>query len=115
MSTPTTIGAEPARVDIEATVGAPLDFTVPVLDADDAAQDLSGWTLLGTVHTDRGGTTLHTFTTTADGGVRVTADGDDTATWGDWPVSVARWSLWLTSPADVPTLHAAGWVRVHTH
>jgi hypothetical protein len=114
MSTPTTIGAAPARVDIEATAGAPIDFTVPVLDAVGAAQSLSGWTLSGTVHTNRGVTVLHTFTVAADDGARVSADGEDTAAWADWPVSVARWSLWLTSPADAPTLHAAGWVRVHT-
>ena len=116
MALTTTIGREPARIDIDAVCGEPVDFTVPVLDATGAAEDLAGWTLLGQIHV--GETVLYTFTTeeaASDGGVTVTAPGADTEAWADWSVPSARWSLWFTPPASQPYLFAAGWVRVSTH
>jgi hypothetical protein len=91
-----------------------VDFTVPVLDAADTAQDVTGWTATATVRVGRpGSTVLHTFTATpGTDGVRITADAADTAGWADWAVSVARWALWVTPPGGDPDLLAAGWVRV---
>lgn len=122
MTIVTTIGVDPARVDVEVTPGEPVDFTVSVLDATGAAQSLSGWTLSATV------SGRHTFTTVVvapsgtpgtagydPGGVRVTATGAQTAYWSGWLTPSARWSLWLTPPASEPYLHAAGWVRLTTH
>lgn len=122
MSTVTTVGRDPARVDIETTPGEPVDFTVSVLDGNGAAQSLSGWTLTATAPG------RHTFTTSVvapsgtpgtagydPGGVKITATGAQTALWADWFTPVARWSLWLTPPVSEPYLHAAGWVRLTTH
>ena len=116
MALTTTIGREPARIDIDVTPGEPVDFTAPVLDAAGAAEDLAGWTLLGQIHV--GDTVLYTFITeeaASDSGVTITAPGADTEAWADWSVPSARWSLWLTPPASEPYLFAAGWVRVSTH
>lgn len=109
--TPTTIGRDPDRIDIDATPGEPVDLTVSVLDANGAVQPLAGWTLSATVPG------RHTFATTyvAGEGVRVTVTGTETQAWADWLDPSARWSLWLTPPASEPYLHAAGWVRVTTH
>jgi hypothetical protein len=114
MTLVTTVGREPARVDVDVTPGEPLNFTVPVLDATGAVQPLAGWALSATVHRDLA--VLHVFTAAAvTGGVQNTASGAETALWVDWLVPVARWSLWLTPPASEPYLHAAGWVRLTTH
>lgn len=122
MTVVTTIGRDPARVDIETCPGEPVDFTVPVLDATGAVQPLAGWVIAAVV--------LGRYTFTAvyvaasgtpgtagydPGGVRITASGAQTALWAEWLVPVARWSLWLTPPASEPYLHAAGWVRLTTH
>lgn len=108
----TTIGADPARIDIDVHAGEPIDFTIPVLDATGAAQTLAGWTLAAQVRARRGSELLHTFALAAvAGGVRVTAGSDDTAGWTDWPPAV-RWDLWLTPPASESYPLAAGWVRV---
>lgn len=115
MTTLTTLGREPARIDHDVRPGEPLDFTVPVLDADDAAQDLTGWTLTATVTPGpRDETVLATLTTADDDGVRVTATGATTATWAAWSVPSGHWTLWLTPPASEPDLVAAGWIRI-TH
>lgn len=115
MTAVTTVGRNPARVDIETTPGEPVDFTVSVLDATGAPQNLTGWTLSATAHLSRTGTVLYTFTVSRTAGeVTVTAPGDDTADWVGWPAAVP-WSLWLTPPASQPYLHAAGWVRLTTH
>jgi hypothetical protein len=124
----TTIGHDPARIDIDVTPGEPVDLTVPVLDATGAAQPLAGWTLSATVRRDPNAPVLHTFTTAAvapvgvpgdvgydPGGVRITATGVATELWSEWLVPSARWTLWLTPPADEPYLFAAGWVRLTTH
>lgn len=125
MTAVTTIGADPARVDIDAIPGGPVDFTEPVLDANDDAQSLAGWVLAAQVKHDDA--VLHTFTTAVvaptgtpgtagynPGGVRVSATGAQTAGWTGWPPAV-RWTLWLTPPASEPYPFAAGWVRVTTH
>lgn len=122
-----TIGADPARIDIEVYAGEPLDFTVPVFDATGVAQDVTDWTLFAQARPSRSGLLLHTFTLAGvaptppiddddegdPGGVRVTATPAQTAAWAGWPVSVARWDLWLTPPAGEPSPFAEGWVRVH--
>jgi hypothetical protein len=109
----TTVGREPDRIDIELAAGEPVDFTVPVLDAAGAAQDVSAWTVVATIRAGRGGTTLYTFTPTLSvAGVRLAATGATTAAWATWPVSVARWTLWVTPPGGEPDPLAAGWVRV---
>jgi len=128
MSTVTSIGAEPARHDIETCPGEPVDFTIPVLDAAGAAQPLAGWTLEARSGPLWTSPALHTLTLDAvaptgtpgepgydPGGIRVSATGDHTETWAEWLVPVARWSLWLTPPASQPYLFAAGWVRLTTH
>lgn len=122
MTLVTTVGGDPARVDVDVTPGEPVDFTVPVLDAAGAVQPLAGWVLDATVQG------RHTFTAVAvaptgvpgdpgydPGGVQITASGAETALWAEWLVPVARWSLWLTPPASESYLHAAGWVRLTTH
>jgi hypothetical protein len=60
----TTIGRDPARIDIDVNAGEPIDFTVSVLDATGAAQSLTGWTLTATVRRDANSPVLHTFTAT---------------------------------------------------
>ena len=112
----TTVGAEPARIDIDVTPGEPVDFTVPVLDADGAAQPVAGWTLSAQVRRDVNSPALHTFTTAAvAGGVQVVAAAAETELWSAWLVPSARWTLWLTPPVSPPYLLAAGWVRLTTH
>lgn len=123
----TTVGVRPARIDIDAVAGEPVDFTVPVYDANGAAQDVAGWTLTATART-AGGAALHTFTTAAvaptgttgttgydPGGIRVTATGAETAAWAAWTSPANPWSLWITPPVSEPDLLAAGWVRVTTY
>lgn len=115
MTVVTTIGADPARIDIEVVAGEPVDFTVPVGDANGDAQDLTGWTLAAPIRATPDTPILASLTLTESAGsVRVTATGDDTAAWAGWRVPVARWALWLTPPASPPYPFAAGWVRVHT-
>lgn len=115
MTLVTTIGGDPARIDIDTYPGEPVDFTVPVLDANGDPQDLSGWTFAAQVRASRDDPVLHTFTVAVDGdGVQVYASPTETAAWADWATSTARWDLWLTPPASPPYLFAAGWVRVET-
>jgi len=122
MTLVTTVGDEPARLDIDVYPGAPIDFTEPVYDAAGAAQDFTGWTLAAQIRASRDASVLHTLTLAAvapdsdsDGGIRVTVSGADTDTWADWPVSVARWDLWATAPASEPAPPLlTGWVRIHS-
>lgn len=126
MTVVTTIGTEPDRIDIEAVAGKSIDFTVPVYDSANALQDVTTWGVSAPVWAGDVTAVLHELTLTtvaptgtpgdADydpGGVRVTASSADTTGWLDWPVTVARWVLWLTPPASDPYPFAAGWVRVH--
>ena len=116
MTIVTTVGREPARVDVDVTPGEPVDLTVPVFDAAGAVQPLAGWVLSAQVRRDPASPVLHTFTTAAvTGGVQITASGTATDLWADWLVPSARWTLWLTPPASQPYLFAAGWVRLTTH
>ena len=110
----TTIGADPARIDIDAHPGAPVDFTVAVLDGGGAAVTPSGWTLAAQIRASRDTAVLQVLDLTAvTGGVQVEATGEDTAGWADWGVPVARWDLWATPPAGTASPIAAGWVRIH--
>ena len=128
MTIVTTVGRDPARVDVDVTPGEPVDLTVPVLDAAGAVQSLVGWVLSATVRRDANSPVLHVFATAVvaasgtpgtagydPGGVQITASGAATALWAQWLVLSARWTLWLTPPASEPYLHAAGWVRLTTH
>lgn len=109
-----TIGAEPARIDIDVRAGEPVDFTVPVPGSAGAPRDVSGSITAAQVRAAAGASLLHTFAASAGpAGVRVTATGPATASWGDWPVPVARWDLWVIPPGEPPDLIAAGWVRVY--
>ena len=107
----TTVGRDPARIDIDVTPGEPVDFTVPVLDAVGQPQPLAGWAIAATVP----GRHVFTATDVGAGVVQVYASPEQTAVWAEWLVPSARWSLWLTPPASPPYLFAAGWVRLTTH
>lgn len=115
MAAVTTVGADPARVDIDIYAGEEVDFTVSYLDAAGEVQDFTGWTLSAQVRAAHDTAVLYTFTPEAvSGGIQVTADGSDTADWANWPTSVARWSLWGTPSGGSPTPLVAAWVRVRT-
>jgi hypothetical protein len=89
------------QVDVEVYAGEPVDFTVPVLDASDAVQDVTGWTGTAQVRRYPGGPLLHTWTLAlSSAGVQVTADGEDTAAFTSWPTMQARWDLWVTEPGE---------------
>jgi hypothetical protein len=110
----TTIGTHPARVDLAVHVGEPVDFTIPVLDAAGVAvTSLTNWTTAAQIRATPGGAVLATLATAVDGvTVRVTATAADTTGWS-WPASSAPWDLVLTSPALVPHILCAGWVRLY--
>lgn len=109
----TTVGADPARIDIEVYPGEPVDFTVPVPDASGVAQDVSLWTVSAQARAARSSSALHTFTLTPGAsGVQVTVTEDETSAWGAWSVPVARWDLWVTPPGGDATPLVIGWVRV---
>ena len=110
MSTVTTIGGEPARIDLDIAPGEPVDFTQTWTDANGDPQDFTGWTLLARAYPPDSDVPLHTFTTTAAvGGIQVSED--DTAGWADWTIPAARWTLWATSPAGQASLLISGWIR----
>lgn len=90
-----------SEVDVEVYAGEPVDFTVPVLDADDVEQDVTGWTGTAQVRRYPGGPLLHTWTLAlSSDGVRVTATGEETADFTTWPTRQARWDLWVTEPDE---------------
>ena len=110
-----TVGADPARIDIDVYAGEPVDFTVPVPDATGTVQDVTLWTIAAQVRASRSAAILHTFTLTPGAsGVRVAATEAQTAAWADWPVPSARWDLWVTPPGGDAAPIAVGWVRVHS-
>lgn len=109
----TTVGADPARIDIEVYPGEPVDFTVPVPDSAGVAQDVSLWTVSAQARAARSTAVLHTFTLDpGEDGVTVTVTEDETASWAAWSVPSARWDLWVTPPGGDATPLATGWVRV---
>lgn len=108
----TVLGQHPARLDLAVHPGDPIDFTVPVLDADDAAQDLSGWAVAATA-TAPDGTVLHTFTTTVSGtSIRVQASTAETRAWL-WSVYAARLVVTGTPVAEAAIELATGWIRLY--
>ena len=110
-----TVGIRPEEVEIDLLAGEPIDFTVPVLDEDDAAVDVTGWTGVAQVRPHAGGRLLHTFTLVlSSSGVRVTADSEDTATWAAWRSPLARWDVWVTEPTEDPRPLARGRVFVRS-
>ena len=106
-----TLGAPPARLDVDVRAGEPIDFSVPVLDAAGVALSLTGWTGAAQVRASAAGPLLHAFTVALGvGEVRVTATGVQTAGW-TW--RAACWDLVLTDPFGVSTLLVAGWVWLY--
>lgn len=96
-----TVGIQLQKVDIDLTAGEPLNFTVPVLDDDDVAQDVTGWTGVAEVRQHAAGRLLATLTVAGtSSGMRVTADPADTLLWAAWRSPLARWDLWVTPPAE---------------
>jgi hypothetical protein len=110
-----TVGTPPQQIDINVAAGEPIDFTVPVLDADDDVVDVTGWTGLAQIRPHAGGALLHTLdcATSADG-VQVTADSDDTAAWAAWRDPMARWDLWVVPTSEDPRPLARGRVFVRS-
>lgn len=110
----TTLGAHPPRIDLVVHAGEPVDFTVPVLNPDaTAVSTLAGWSPAAQVRAAAGQPVLAELTCTVSGtAVQVTAAGADTAAWA-WPGSTAQWDLVVTSPAGVPHILCAGWVRLY--
>jgi hypothetical protein len=108
----TELGAHPARLDLSAHPGDPVDFTVPVLNALGAAQDLSGWAAAATA-TSPDGQVLHNFTTTISGtAVHVQATTAETRAWA-WPVYAARLIVTGTPTSEAPVELAVGWIRLY--
>jgi hypothetical protein len=110
-----TVGAWPEEIDVEVYAGEPVDFTVPALDDDDVAQDVTGWSGVAQVRRYPGGPLLHAFTLTLSAaGVQVTATGTQTAAWAAWSTRAARWDLWITEPDEDPRPLCRGRVLVRT-
>ena len=108
----TVLGAHPARLDLYVHPGDPIDFTVPVLDGDGAAQDLSGWSVAATA-TSPDGTVLHTFTATIDDtSIRVQATTAETRAWA-WSVYAARLVVTGTPVSEAAVELAVGWIRLY--
>ena len=108
-----TIGAEPVRDDVDVIPGELVDFTVPVLNAAGAVQDVTLWAVSAHISASRDSVVLHTLDLTPGAtGVRVTATEADTAGWVDWPVPSALWQLWGTPPGGRATPIARGWFRI---
>ena len=113
MTTVYTIGAEPARIDVDVIPGEPVGFTVPVTNAAGTLQDVTLWTVSAHISASRDSVVLHTLDLTpGPTGVQVTAAEADTAGWVDWPVPSALWQLWATPPAGSATPVARGWFRI---
>ena len=110
-----TVGAFPDDVDVEVYAGEPVDFTLPVLDANNVEHSVAGWTGIAQVRRYPGGPLLHTWTLElgADG-VTVSATPTQTAAFVGWGSHVARWDLWLTEPDQDPRPLCAGRVLVRS-
>lgn len=108
----TVLGAHPARLDLTVHPGDEVDLSVPVLDAADAAQDLSGWAVAATA-TAPDGTVLHNFTATVETtSIRVSATGAETRAWA-WTPYAARLVVTGTPPSSVAVEIAVGWIRLY--
>lgn len=108
----TVIGAHPPRRDFVVYAGTPVDFTLPVLNADGTAvTTLVGWTAAAQIRATPDGPILAILTATIDGvTVRITATHEQTAT---WTFREAQWDLIMTSPTGIPTPFCVGWVRLY--
>lgn len=108
----TILGAHPQRLDLAVHPGDEVNFTVSVLNAAGAAQDLTGWTVAATA-TDPNGVLLHDFTTTIVGtSIRVFASTAQTRAWL-WPVYAARLVVTGTPPSEAAVDIANGWIRLY--
>lgn len=108
----TVIGAHPARLDLYMHPGDPVDFTVPVLNDDGDAADLSGWTAAARA-TAPDGNVLHVFTATVGvGQVEVSAEVEETAAW-QWSVYAAHLVVTATAPGSAPIPLTTGWLRLY--
>ncbi len=108
----TVLGAHPARLDLVVHPGDPIDFSVPVLDADGAAQSLAGWGVAATASAPDG-TVLHTFSTSISGtSIRVQATAAETRAWL-WNVYAARLVVTGTPVSEVAVELAVGWIRLY--
>lgn len=108
-----TVGIRPQKIDVDVLAGEPIDFTVPVLDDDDVAQNATGWTGLAQVRPHAGGRLLAEPTLSfSAAGVRVQVA--DTSGWADWRSPLARWDLWVTPPAEESRPLARGRVFVRS-
>lgn len=106
------IGTHPTRLDLYVHPGDPIDFTVPVLDADGALVDVSTWSATATAALP-GGVILHDFapTVSADG-VRVVATEAQTRAW-DWAVRAARLNVAIVAPGAAAARLCLGWIRLY--
>ena len=113
MTVSTVLGAHPARLDLVVHPGDPVDFTVPVLDDDAAAVDLSGWTVTARAAAPDGAL-LHSFTATGSslGAVEVSATSAETSAWA-WQPYAARLTVTVAPPAGAAIPIASGWVRLY--
>lgn len=110
-----TVGRRPEKIDVDVLAGEPVDFTVPVLDDDDVAQNVTGWAATAEVRRYPRGPLLASFTLTPGAaGVRVAATGAQTAGWVNWSSPVARWDLWVTQPDHEARPVAVGRVLVRS-
>ncbi len=110
-----TVGAHPSRFDFVVHAGEAVDFTISDLTSNGAAvTSLTNWTAAAQIRTAPDSpTVLATLTAVVDGlTVHVTATAAATAAWA-WPGNSAQWDLVLTSPALVPHILCAGWVRLY--
>lgn len=108
----TVLGQHPARLDLYLHPGDPIDFSVPVLDAAGAAQDLTGWTVAATAAAPDG-TVLHDFQPSAGAtSIRVTATTAQTRAWA-WSVYAARLVVTATPPTEAAIEICVGWIRLY--
>ena len=108
----TVLGVHPARLDLYVHPGDPIDFTVPVLNAAGAAQDLTGWAVAATASAPDG-TVLHTFTASISGtSIRVTATTAQTTAW-QWSNYAARLVVTGAPPTESAIEICVGWIRLY--
>lgn len=107
-----TIGAHPQRLDLYVHPGDPIDFGVPVLNADGTSVNISGWTV-GAMVMSSDGQMLHDFTPFVSGNqIRVTATSTATAAWA-WSVYAARLVVNAAAPGGGPVPIMVGWIRLY--
>lgn len=106
------LGAHPARLDLYVHPGDPVDFSVPVLDATGASQDLTSWTCAAAA-LGPAGELLHDFApAVVDNLIQVAATSTQTEAW-TWSVFAARLEITATPPAGGPVPITTGWIRLY--